>query len=246
MPRRFTDSENSGDYNWHRLWVRTSKKSQRRYARAWVHPLSGDLPISEALAILEHPTGPSKLTSCPTTQQTIPLKTSSSSGTKRWRKDKRSRLDRWPSCANTRTDCGRIMSACEPVWRPARLRNYGDLPTHFLHLVLTKARRPLYPTTLTYRRMTSYLPTDLRSHDVHHPQTPWKPNPEKGPLVDPADPSVPRNAGYGEKPVGTDASQSQLMNMCPNDPGASPHQYHPCTPSSGFLPPHTCFSPPPS
>ena len=110
----------------------------------------------------------------------------------------------------------------------------------------TKARRPLYPTTLTYRWMTSYLPTALRSHGIHHPRTPRKPNPKKGPLVDPADPSVSHNARYKEKPVGTDASQSQLMNICPNDPGASPHRYHPCTPPSGWLPPHKCFSPPPS
>ena len=62
MLRRSTDSENSGDYNWRCLWETPSKKSQRRYTRAWVHPLPGDLPISEALAILEHPTEPSKLT----------------------------------------------------------------------------------------------------------------------------------------------------------------------------------------
>ena len=138
------------------------------------------------------------------------------------------------------------MSTCEPGWRPARPRNHGDLPAHFLHLVPTKAKRPLYLMTLTYRRMTSYLLTALRSHDIHHPRTPRKPNPEKGPLVDPADPSVPRNAGYGEKPKGTDSSQSQLMNICPNDPRASRHRYHPCTLLSGLLSPHICFSPPPS
>ena len=62
MPRRSIDSENSGDYNWRRLWETSSKKSQRRYARDWVHPLLGDLPISEAFAVLEHPTGSSELT----------------------------------------------------------------------------------------------------------------------------------------------------------------------------------------
>ena len=36
------------------------------------------------------------------------------------------------------------------------------------------------------------------------------------------------------------------MNMCQNDPRASPYRYHPCTLLSGLLPPHTCFSPPPS
>ena len=60
MLRRSTDFENSGDHNWRRLWETLSKKSQRRYARAWVHPLPGDLPISKALAIPKHPTGPSK------------------------------------------------------------------------------------------------------------------------------------------------------------------------------------------
>ena len=62
MLRRSTDSENSGDHNWRRLWETPIKKSQRRYARAWVHPLPGDLPISEALAIPNHPIGLSEFT----------------------------------------------------------------------------------------------------------------------------------------------------------------------------------------
>ena len=57
MPRRSIDSENSGDHNWRSPWETQSKKSQRRYARAWVHPLPGDLLISEALAIPEHTIG---------------------------------------------------------------------------------------------------------------------------------------------------------------------------------------------
>ena len=156
--------------------------------------------------------------SCPATQQTFPLKTNSSSSAKRWRQDKRSRLGRWPSCANKRTNCERITSAYEPSWRPPRLRNHRDLPAHVLHLVPIKARRLLYPTTLTYRWMTSYLLTALCSHGVHHPRTSRKPNPEKGPLINPADPSIPHNTGYGEKPVRSDASRSQLMNV-PERPG---------------------------
>ena len=100
--------------------------------------------------VISRSSKPSSSPSCPAIQQTIPLKTSSSFGAKRWREDKRTRSGRWPSCANTRTDCWRIMSACEPDWRPARLRNHGDLPAHFLHLVPTKAKRPMYPMTLTY------------------------------------------------------------------------------------------------
>ena len=60
MPRRSTDSENSRDYNWRHLWEMTSKKSQRRYARAWVHPLPGALPIYKVLVVPKHPTGPSE------------------------------------------------------------------------------------------------------------------------------------------------------------------------------------------
>ena len=179
--------------------------------------------------------------SCPATQQTFPLKTSSSSSAKRWRQDKRSRPSWWPSCANTRTDCRRITSAYEPGWRPAKPISHGDLLAHFLHLVSIKARRSLYPTTLTYRRMMNYIPIALRSHGVHHPRTPQNPNLEKGPLIDPANPSVPRNTEYGEKPAGTNASRSQLMNMPPSDPGASPHRCHPCTLPSGLLPPTHVF-----
>ena len=62
MPQRFTDSENSEDDNWCCLWETPSKKSQRRFARAWVHPLPGDIPISEALAIPKHPIEPSEFT----------------------------------------------------------------------------------------------------------------------------------------------------------------------------------------
>ena len=100
---------------------------------------------------------------------------------KRWRQDKRSRPGRWLSCANTRTDCGRIMSTYEPGWRPARPRNHKDLPVHFLHLVPTKARRPLYSMTLTYRWMTSYLLTALRSHGVHIPKRRESPIQKKAP-----------------------------------------------------------------
>ena len=59
MPRQSIDAQNSGNHNWRRLWEMPSKKSQRRYARAWVHPLLGDSPIYKALATPKHPVGPS-------------------------------------------------------------------------------------------------------------------------------------------------------------------------------------------
>ena len=60
MIRRSSDSENSENYNWRRLWEALSKKSQRRYARAWVHPLPDDLSLHEVLVVPAHPIGPSE------------------------------------------------------------------------------------------------------------------------------------------------------------------------------------------
>ena len=54
MLRRFSDSESSGNHNWHRLRETPSNKSHRRYARAWVHPIPSDLPFPEALVIPDH------------------------------------------------------------------------------------------------------------------------------------------------------------------------------------------------
>ena len=61
MFRRSGGSEDSGDYNWHRLWEMPSRKSQRQYARAWVHPLPSDLPLSEVLVVPVHHTGLSEV-----------------------------------------------------------------------------------------------------------------------------------------------------------------------------------------
>ena len=58
MFRRSSDSEDSGDYNWRRLWETPSKKSQRRYARAWIHPLPSDLSLPENLVFPDHPIEP--------------------------------------------------------------------------------------------------------------------------------------------------------------------------------------------
>ena len=71
MFRRSNDSENSGDHNWRRLWEMPSRKSQRRYARAWVYPLPSDLLLHEVLVVPAHPTKPSEsvpMSSNPTNQ----------------------------------------------------------------------------------------------------------------------------------------------------------------------------------
>ena len=71
MFRRSSDSEYSEDCNWRRLWETPSRKSQRRYARAWVHPLPSDLPLPEILVVPVRPTGPSEfiaMTSNPANQ----------------------------------------------------------------------------------------------------------------------------------------------------------------------------------
>ena len=73
MPQRSSASEDSGDHNWRRLWELPSKKSQRRYARAWVPPLLGDLPISKDSAIPKHPALPSEFTTMTTNPANLTL-----------------------------------------------------------------------------------------------------------------------------------------------------------------------------
>ena len=71
MFQRSSDSEDSGDYNWRRLWEMPSRNSQRRYARAWAHPLPSDLPLPEILVVPVHPPGHSEfsaMTSNPANQ----------------------------------------------------------------------------------------------------------------------------------------------------------------------------------
>ena len=129
------------------------------------------------------------------------------------------------------------MSVCEPGWRPAGPRNCRNLPTHFLLPVPAKAKRSLHRTISIYRQMMSYPSTVPRSHVVHHPRTPRKPNLEKGHLANPVGSSVSQGIGCGENPAGTNDRQCQLTNMCLIGLGASPYQYHPCTCLSG-PPPH--------
>ena len=121
------------------------------------------------------------------------------------------------------------MSTCEPDWRPASPSNCGNLPAHSLLPVLAKARSPPRRATSIYQRMTNCPPEVPRSHAVHHPRTSWKPNLERGHLVDPTGPSASQGAEYGRNLVEASVSQHQLINMCPIGLGASPYQYHPCT-----------------
>ena len=110
MFRRSSDSEDSGDYNWSRLWETPSRKSQRRYARAWVHPLPCDLPLPKVLVVPVHPIRPSEfivMSSNPTNL----LKISFSAGVRRWRQSKRSRPNRWSNYVSMRTACSRKTNA---------------------------------------------------------------------------------------------------------------------------------------
>ena len=70
---RSSDSKDSGDCNWHRLWELPSRKSQRRYARAWIHPLPSDLPLPEVLVVPINPTGPSKFIAMSTNPANHPI-----------------------------------------------------------------------------------------------------------------------------------------------------------------------------
>ena len=73
MLRRSSGSKSSGDHNWRRLWETPSKKSHRRYAIAWVHPIPSDLPFSEALVVPVHFTEPSEFITMPSNPANRPI-----------------------------------------------------------------------------------------------------------------------------------------------------------------------------
>ena len=89
MPRRPIHSQNLGDHNWRRLWEWPSKKSQRRYARAWVHPLLGDIPTSKDLVVPRQHTVPFEFT----TMTTNPANLTPEDQFLSWRQEKEARQE---------------------------------------------------------------------------------------------------------------------------------------------------------
>ena len=71
---RSSDSEDSGDYNWRLLWETPRNKSQRRYARAWVHLIPSDLFLPESLVVPGHPTGLSEVITMSSNPANQPIK----------------------------------------------------------------------------------------------------------------------------------------------------------------------------
>ena len=167
MLRRSADSKNSGDHNWHRLWETPSKKSQRRYTRAWVHQLLGDLPIFKAWAIPKHPVRPSEFT----TMTSNPANLAPEDPFLLRRQEMEAKQEQ------------QARKMAELHEQANRLREENERLRTRLEACRAKAKRLLSRTTSIYRRITSYLPTVPRSPAVHHPRTPRKPNLEKGHLV---------------------------------------------------------------
>ena len=146
MPRRSSGSENSGDYNWRRLWEMPSKKSQRRYAKAWVHPLLGDFLISKDSAIPKQPVVLSEFT----TMTTNPANLTPEDQLLSWRQEIEARQEEQTrQMAELHEQANRLrkkMSACEPSWKPAGPSSRGNLPTHFHLLVSAKVKKSLCQT----------------------------------------------------------------------------------------------------
>ena len=175
MPRRSIDSQNYGDHNLCRLWETPSKKSQRRYARAWIHPLSGDPPIYKALAIPKHPTRPSKFSTMTSNPANLALEDQFLF----WHQELEARQEeqarKVAELMYRRTSCGKKTSVCGPSWKPAGPTNRESLLAPFLFPILARAKKPLYRTISTYRQMMNYPPAVPLSHAVHHLQMPRKP-----------------------------------------------------------------------
>ena len=142
MLRRFSGLESSGDHNWHRLWETPSKKSHRRYAKAWVHPIPSDLPFAKALVIPDHSIEPSKFIAMSSNPVNQHIEDQFLPGAKRWKRSKRSRPDRWPNYTNTRTTYSRRMNACELVWRLIGVKTREGLSILHPQLLQIRVKSP--------------------------------------------------------------------------------------------------------
>ena len=226
MLQQSTDFENSRDHNWRRLWETPSKKSQRRYARAWVHPLLGDLPISEALAIPKHPVNPVNL--APEDKfllwfQEIEAKQEEQAQQMAELHEHANRLLEENGRLRTRFEVGKAEQSREPTlpFPPSRPRKGKevaasddiDLPTDD---ELSSESSPLH------RRSPSMNAVEAKSRKKAHRRSSRS--------ISVARRWVLKEPSRDKRPL------SQLTSMCLTGLGASPLQYHPCTHPSGSPP----------
>ena len=186
MIRRSNDSENSGDYNWRCLWETHSKRSQRRYLRAWVHPLPSDLPLHKVLVVSAHPTGSSESVTMSSNQANQPIE----DPFLRWRQEMEAKQEEQArQMIELHEHANHLLQENE---RPrARLENNGveNPQVAAQPIPLTRADKGKGPALLDH---SDHPADDEHSSDnslfpvVHHLRTMRKPNPGRDLLASPA------------------------------------------------------------
>ena len=123
------DSEDSGDYNWRRLWEMPSKNSQRRYAGAWIHPLPSDLSFPESLVFPDHPIEPLDFITMSSNPTNHPIEDQFL----RWRQEMEAKQEeqakQMAELREHETIYNRRTSAYGPAWRPTGSKTRKALPS---------------------------------------------------------------------------------------------------------------------
>ena len=179
MFRRSSGSEDSGDYNWRRLWETPSRKSQRRYARAWVHPLLSDLPLPEVLVVPVHPTRPSEFIAMSSNPANQPI----GDHFIRWRQEMEAKQEEQArQMAELREHANHLQkenARLRTRLETNRAENPQGATQHVPLTQINRAKNPPYLTIVIHQQMTSYLPIALYSPVVCHHRTMRKPSPER-------------------------------------------------------------------
>ena len=185
-----------------------SKKSHRRYARAWVHPIPSDLPFIKALVIPDHSTEPSEFIVISSNPANQPIEDQFL----RWRQEMEAKQEEQAKqMAELRKHANRLQQKNERM-RTSLETNRGE-----------NSRGPIHPAPLTQPNKgkepilmgeSDPLTDDELSSgsspllDRSPPITTQRLNPKRGPRADPADPSVACAAEYEERLVETKAIQN--------------------------------------
>ena len=164
MLRRSSDSENSGDYNWRRLWERPSKRAHRRFARAWVHPLSGDLLLPDTLVVPNHPTGPLEFTTMTGNPANQPVEDQFL----RWRQEMEEKQEEQArQMAELREHANRLQQENERLRSRLETNRGPTQPAPPVHL--NKGKEPAFPNKSDPQQITNCLLAAHHCLTTHHP-----------------------------------------------------------------------------
>ena len=197
------------------MWEIQSKKSQRRYARAWIHPLPGDPPICKALAIPKHPAGSSESI----TMTRNPTNLAPENQFLLWRQELEARQDEQARKeAELRVQANQLREENERLrtqLEASRAERSWEPPRPFPPSRPGKGKEATTLDDIDLQADDELSSSSSPSRAVHHPPTPRRPTQEKGRLTGLTGPSELQGIGHGGNLAKTNNRPCPLSNMCP-------------------------------